>query len=136
MGQVLPHAPQLLGSEAKLTQAGPHRSSGLGQTKSHTPSTQSGVPLPGAVHVAPQPSQWLVLVFRSTHLPEQTVLPSAQATGPPSLGSMVVPPAPPDPTDAPAPTRPPSPPLPPGLSASGPSVDEAPPAPLGSWDGR
>ena len=84
MGQVLPQAPQLPESDARSTHVGPHLSSGFGQTKSHSPSMQTGVPFAGAVHVAPQPSQWLVLVFRSTHLPEQTVFPSAQATGPPS----------------------------------------------------
>src|SRR5881392_1631911 len=130
MGQVLPHAPQLPESEARFMHAGPQRSSGFGQTKSHAPSMQSAVPLAGAVHVAPHPSQWLVLLFRSTHLPEQTVFPSAQATGPPSVGLVATPPAPP------APMPPPSPPLPPGLPASPRSTDEAPPAPFCTWDGR
>ena len=133
MGQALPHVPQLVGSDARLTQTGPHRSCVPWQMKLHSPSIHTGVPLAGAVQVAPQPSQWLVLVFRSTHFPEQTVFPSPQATGPPSIVAApplappsLEPPPPPLPSLAPPlppgslpPSRPDAPPLPPSRSSDG-----------------
>src|SRR5882672_7499155 len=97
---------------------GPHRSSAPVQMKLHSPSMHTGVPLAGAVQVAPQPSQWLVLVFRSTHFPAQTVSPSPQATAPPSGPTGGVPPLAP-PWFAPpllAPPVPSIPPLPPEAS--------------------
>jgi hypothetical protein len=122
MGQALPHAPQFPGSETRFAQVGPHRSSFPEQMKLHSPSTHSGVPLAGAVQVAPQPSQWLMLVFTSTHCPEQTVSPSPQATGPPSTPPVAAPPpAPPPPAPPPA--------VPPLPFAMPPVLPLAPPAP-------
>lgn len=112
---------------------GPQRSSFPVQMKLHSPSMHTGVPVAGAVQVAPQPSQWLVLVFRSTHIPAQTVSPSPQATGPPSdpPGAPPAPPAFAPPVPAPAPPLAALAPLPPEAS-SPPSPPEAPPLPP-SW---
>jgi hypothetical protein len=51
----------------------------LVQAKLQLDAAHTGTPSAGAVHVAPQPPQFLASVLSTTHLPPHTVSPSRHA---------------------------------------------------------
>jgi hypothetical protein len=88
-GQAFPQVPQLAGSLSGLTQLEPHATNGSTQAKVHSELMHTAVPSGGAVHTAPHPRQFWGSLLRVLHLPPQTVSPSRQMTGPPSVLDIV-----------------------------------------------
>jgi hypothetical protein len=78
--QVVPHAPQLLGSLSVLTQAPPHLAKPGMQVLSHAPSRQMGMPFAGASHTLPHAPQFCGSVMVSMQLDRHGEKPGSQAT--------------------------------------------------------
>jgi len=71
--QAVPHVPQLVGSMAMYTHAPEQLTSGAVQVAAaQTPAVHAC----DAVHVTPQPPQWLRFVEVFTHAPPQRVVPA------------------------------------------------------------
>jgi len=104
--QSLPHMPQLVASDARLTHAAPQVVLGLEHVDVHIPLTQKGV---APVHGSPHWPQFVVLDFVSVQTPEHTI--PAHCTG----AAPLEPPLPAPPGELPLPA------LPPGFCAGEPA---------------
>jgi hypothetical protein len=78
--QVVPQAPQLLGSLSVLTQAPLHLAKPCMQVLSHAPARQMGMPFAGASHTMPHAPQFCASVMVSMQLDRHGEKPGSHAT--------------------------------------------------------